>query len=176
MVRSAASIPSPQGGVKSHYAIPLAQKGWIGLYRISHNQRCMNLEDGMPRDGSVGKETFAKVEALTKKGKSKTEAFAQVASETGRNPGTVAANYYRVARANGTVKPRPTRRTTRSRTTDNARSVRRTARKSPANGSLDQLANDLVASVQALAAAVKAQDQEVADLRDRLDRVRKTLA
>ena len=130
----------------------------------------------MPRDGSIGKATFAKVEALTKKGKSKTEAFAQVASETGRNPGTVAANYYRVARANGAVKPRPKRRTTRSRAAANARSARRTARKTTANGRLDQLTNDLIASVQALAAAVKEQDQEVADLRDRLDRVRKTLA
>ena len=129
----------------------------------------------MPRDGSVGKVTFAKVEALTKKGKSKTEAFAQVASETGRNPGTVAANYYRIARANGTVKPRPKRRKA-GRTTGTLRSARRTARKTPANGSLDQLTNDLIASVQALAAAVKAQDQEVAELRDRLARVRKTLA
>src|SRR5690349_4045852 len=57
----------------------------------------------VPRDGSVGKETFEKVEALMKEGKSKTEAFAQVASETGKNAGTVSANYYRVARANGSV-------------------------------------------------------------------------
>jgi len=128
----------------------------------------------MPRDGSVGNETFAKVEALTKNGKSKAEAFAQVASETGRNPSTVAANYYRVARANGTVTPRPKRRKA-GRITGNPRSARRTARETPASGSLDQLTNDLIASVQALAAAVKAQDQEVAELRDRLKRVRKTL-
>ena len=60
----------------------------------------------MPRNGSVGKETFEQVEALVKQGKSKNEAIAQVASDTGRNTGTVSANYYRVARANGVVKPR----------------------------------------------------------------------
>jgi hypothetical protein len=74
------------------------------------------------------------------------------------------------------VKPRAKRRTTRSRTAANPGSVRRKPRTTAANGSLDQLANDLVASVQALAAAVKAQDKENADLRDRLDRARKTLA
>ena len=47
----------------------------------------------MPRNGSVGKETFEQVEALVKQGKSKTEAFAQIASDTGRNTGTVSANY-----------------------------------------------------------------------------------
>jgi hypothetical protein len=34
----------------------------------------------MPRDGSVGSETFEQVESLVKQGKSKTEAFAQIAS------------------------------------------------------------------------------------------------
>jgi hypothetical protein len=64
----------------------------------------------VPRDGSVGKETFDQVEALLKQGKSKSEAFAQVASDSGKNAGTVSANYYRVARVNGTVKPRGRRR------------------------------------------------------------------
>jgi hypothetical protein len=61
-------------------------------------------EDALARSGSVGKQIFEQVEALVKQGKSKTEAFAQIASDTGRNSGTVSANYYRVARASGTTK------------------------------------------------------------------------
>jgi hypothetical protein len=60
-----------------------------------------------PRDGSIGRETLAAVEALVKQGKTKSEAFKQIAEDTGKNSGTVAAAYYRVARLNGTVKPRP---------------------------------------------------------------------
>src|SRR4051812_6908212 len=60
----------------------------------------------VPRDGSVGKETFDQVEALVKQGKSKSDAFKQIASDSGRNVGTVSANYYRVARSSGAVKPR----------------------------------------------------------------------
>ena len=58
------------------------------------------------RDGSVGRDNFKQVEALLKQGKNKTEAFKQVAADTGKNSGTVAANYYRVARTKGAVKPR----------------------------------------------------------------------
>jgi hypothetical protein len=38
----------------------------------------------MARDGSVGRETFEQVTALLKQGKSKSEAFAQIASDTGK--------------------------------------------------------------------------------------------
>ena len=58
------------------------------------------------RDGSVGRDTFQRVEALVKTGKTKSAAFKQVAKDTGRNEGTVSANYYRVARTSGAVTPR----------------------------------------------------------------------
>src|SRR5438067_3121624 len=61
------------------------------------------------RDGSVGRDTFQRVEALVKTGKTKTEAFKQIAKDTGRNEGTVSANYYRVARTSGAVTPRQRR-------------------------------------------------------------------
>jgi methyl-accepting chemotaxis protein len=130
----------------------------------------------VPRDGSIGKETFDQVEALLKQGRSKTEAFAQIASDSGKNAGTVAANYYRVARANGSVKPRRRRRkaTTPARATT-ATASRRARQSSNGNGEIDRLTADLVSNVQALAKAMQAQSQEVSDLRQRLDGVRSLL-
>ncbi len=128
----------------------------------------------MPREGSIGKETFEQVEALTKQGKSKTEAFAQIASDTGRNQGTVSANYYRVARNNGAVKPRKRRSKTVTRS-PRPRGAATTRRAS--NGSeIDRLTSDLLKSVTALADAVKTQEVEVSSLRARLDGVRQAIS
>jgi hypothetical protein len=126
----------------------------------------------MARDGSVGKETFEQVEALLRQGKSKTEAFAQIASDTGRNAGTVSANYYRVARTNGAVKPRRRRRGSTKATsrTPGRRTAKATARRGSSD--IDRLAADLVKSVTALADAIKGQEAEVATLRSRLEGVR----
>src|SRR5207244_1186281 len=95
--------------------------------------------DKMARDGSVGRETFEQVTALLKQGKSKSEAFAQIASDTGRNAGTVSANYYRVARASGAVKPRKRRAKAAPVTVPRSReraaqSVSRRMRANPGNG------------------------------------------
>jgi hypothetical protein len=135
------------------------------------------------RDGSVGRDTFDQVEALVKAGKTKTEAFKQVAGDTGRNVGTVSANYYHVARASGAVKPRKRRskpaasRATRARRRA-AHSVRRPSSVGSGNGvnDVDQTVGQLVASVQALTEAVQAQDAEVRQLRGRLDGVRGLLS
>ena len=129
----------------------------------------------MPREGSVGKETFEQVEALVKQGNSKTEAFAQVASETGRNSGTVSANYYRVARATGAVKPRRRRRASTKATSRSPRT--RTARATTRRGAndIDRLAADVVKSVTTLAEAVKSQEAEVASLRTRLEGLRQAI-
>jgi len=128
----------------------------------------------MARDGAVGKATFEQVEALTKQGKSKTEAFAQIASDTGRNRGTVAANYYRVARASGAVKPRKRRaKATKTASTSRTSTSRGAAAR---NGSdITSLSNDLVKSVTALADAVKQQQAEVTALRVRLEGVREAI-
>jgi hypothetical protein len=131
------------------------------------------------RDGSVGRVTFQQVEALLKRGMTKSEAFKQVAADTGKNSGTVAANYYRVARANGAVKPRKVRAkaapsTARRGRQKTAQRVRRPSNFRSGNNaqSVDQIVGQLVASVQALTEAVKAQDAEVRELRGRLDGVR----
>jgi hypothetical protein len=131
------------------------------------------------RDGSVGRDTFDRVEALVKEGKTKTEAFKQIADATGKNSGTVAANYYRVARASGAVKPRKPRtkaapaRARRGRQRA-AQSVRRPSSVGSGNGGggVEQIVGQLVASVQALTEAVKSQDAEARELRGRLDELR----
>jgi hypothetical protein len=131
------------------------------------------------RDGSVGRDTFERVEALRKDGTSKKAAFTQIAADTGKNIGTVSANYYRVARANGTVNPRPRRKSgamARSRATIAlAAGGRRGRQNARGNGDVERLAADLVSKVEALARAMRAQSQEVADLRERLDGVRSLL-
>src|SRR5690242_11794732 len=63
----------------------------------------------MARPSVVGQEVYDRTNALVGEGKTRTEAFAQIAEERGAQPGTVAANYYRVARkASGPSKPRRT--------------------------------------------------------------------
>jgi hypothetical protein len=62
------------------------------------------------RDGSVGRETYQAVNKLVDGGKSRTEAIAAVAAERKQQEGTVSANYYRVARAQGKTPGRPATR------------------------------------------------------------------
>jgi hypothetical protein len=120
------------------------------------------------RDGSVGRETFQAVEALVKQGMSKTEAFKQVAADTGKKVGAVSANYYRVARASGAVKPR--KRTARRAPVQAARRATAPRRERPAGSDgVDQIVRQLTASVAALTEAVNAQDAEIGELRGRLD-------
>lgn len=53
--------------------------------------------------GSIGVEIFEQVEKLIDELKvGRTEAFRRLAQKTGRQQGTVAANYYRIARQRGT--------------------------------------------------------------------------
>ena len=128
----------------------------------------------MPRDGSVGKETFDQVEALVKQGKNKTEAFAQIAADTGRNSRTVSANYYRVARANGAVKASRRRAPNKATRATRKRAAQTTNHRGGASD-IDRLAADLVKSVAALAKAVKSQEAEVASLHSQLEGVRQAI-
>ena len=78
------------------------------------------------RPGRIGNDIFAMVQRLVAEQKTtRTGAFKRIADKTGRNEGTVAANYYRVARQRGvklkvrrrrgTAAPASTRRTIKSR-------------------------------------------------------------
>jgi hypothetical protein len=62
------------------------------------------------RRGGIGVEIFEQVEKLVSENQiGRTEAFRRLAAKTGRQQGTVAANYYRIARRRG-AKLAPRRR------------------------------------------------------------------
>jgi hypothetical protein len=131
----------------------------------------------MPRTGVIGEQIFEQVEKLVKGGMSRTDAFKKISADSGRREGTVAANYYRVARKRAGGSLRPRRRSgrrpaaaapTRTRT-------RRTTSASSGGGDIDALTRALVQNVQDLAAAMNAQAAEVKDLRSRLEQARSLL-
>ena len=129
----------------------------------------------MPRTGVIGEQIFAQVEKLEKGGMSRTDAFKKISADSGRREGTVAANYYRVARkrAGGSLRPRRKQRTRRAAA--RLRPPATSAAAASGNGDVDALTRSLVENVQALAAAMNAQAAEVKDLRSRLEGVRKLL-
>ena len=133
----------------------------------------------MPRSGEIGEQIFEQVEKLVAGGMNRTEAFAKISADSGRRAGTVAANYYRVARkrAGGSLRPRKKASGRKAAAGSAARSGARRGRAAAASAGsdIDALTKALVQNVQALADAVKAQAGEVSDLRKRLDGVKKLL-
>ncbi len=132
------------------------------------------------RSASSENETYDQVEKLVADGMNRTQAFAEISKQSGRQAGTVAANYYRVARkrAGGSLRKsrlraQAPRHRVQGRPTRGSGTRRRAA--ASGGGNIDALAAQLVASVEALAAAVKAQGAEVSELRSRLDGVKKLL-
>ncbi len=129
----------------------------------------------MPRSGEIGEKIFDDVEKLVAGGMNRSQAFAKISADTGRRAGTVAANYYRVARkrAGGSLRPRTTRAARKPRSTAPATRGRRAA--SSSGRDIDAIADELVRNIQDLAAAVKANSAETSELRARLDGVKKML-
>jgi hypothetical protein len=128
----------------------------------------------MPRSGVIGEQIYDQVEKLVADGMNRTQAFAEISKESGRQAGTVAANYYRVARkrAGGSVRKPRAARGSRS----DARTPGRTARRpAAASSDIEQIAAQLLANMEALTAALREQDAEVKELRSRLDGVKKLL-
>jgi hypothetical protein len=98
--------------------------------------------------GNIGQEIFAQVEKLVAEQEiPRLTAFKQLSQKTGRRVGTVAANYYRVARKSGAkLRRRKTRKLGRP-----AAAVQRTAgrgRKRSVGGRVGQLMQDLVTLVR----------------------------
>ena len=126
----------------------------------------------MPRKASIGPAVYQRVNELTAEGKSRTEAFQQVAQERGMNPGTVAANFYRIARSQSGAQPKLARAKASRRTASSTRRTR--ARRSPtrastsrpaaANGDLSALANQIGDLVQQLVHQVEDRDQRLRQL------------
>jgi hypothetical protein len=129
----------------------------------------------MPRTGVIGEQIFEQVEQLVKGGMSRTDAFKKISSDSGRREGTVAANYYRVARKRAGGSLRPRRRTGGRRAAGTSTRTRRSAAATSGGGDIDALTRSLVQNVQALAAAMNAQAAEVKDLKSRLERARSVL-
>ena len=129
----------------------------------------------MPRSGVIGEQIYDQVEKLVADGMNRTQAFAEISKESGRQAGTVAANYYRVARkrAGGSVrKPRAARGTRTAAPRSTGRAGRRAT---TGSGDIEQIAAQLGANMEALTAALREQDAEVKELRSRLDGVKKLL-
>ena len=120
----------------------------------------------MPRKATIGPAVYERVNELVSDGRSRTEAFAQIAQERSSRPGTIAANYYRTARSQGASSGR--RRTTRARRSSAPRarasttSARQAARAQ--DGDIAQLANQISDLVQQLVRQVQERDQRIREL------------
>jgi hypothetical protein len=126
----------------------------------------------MPRTATIGPAVYQRVNELVTEGKTRTEAFAQVGQERDQQPGTVSANYYRVARSMGRTET--TRRRRRRATTAQAASPARRGTRSgragrrPAatastgtGGDLNALASQIADLTQQLVRQIEKRDAEI---------------
>src|SRR4249919_3079365 len=112
----------------------------------------------MPRTATIGPAIFEQVNKLVADGKSMTEAFAQIARERKSRPGTVSANYYRIARQQGQGRTRsatPSRRAGGSNRSATQRRVSSAQRgrhngRTGSDGDLASLAKHIAALTQEL--------------------------
>ena len=119
----------------------------------------------MPRKATIGPAVYERVNQLVAEGKSRTEAFTQIAQERSSRPGTIAANYYRTARSQGASGGR--RRSTRTRRSTAAKpraaaAPRATSRAQ--DGDIGVLANQISDLVQQLVRQVQERDQRIREL------------
>jgi hypothetical protein len=126
--------------------------------------------------GSKGEEIFGRVNALTaNEGINRSQAFERIAESSGSRPGTVAANYYRVARKRGGEGIQSRSRGGRSVTSASARG--QGGRRS-SSGHASQLIRDAERALSALVELARSNDQRIAELERenrRYEEVRKIL-
>ena len=115
--------------------------------------------------GSVGNEIFDQVEKLmAEEGLSRTNAFQRLSEMTGRRAGTVAANYYRVARQRGAeLQPRAPRGSRSGGGGGTRRAPRRRA--AAPSGDVEAALQRAMDSIQELAGLVRSQQREMDELR-----------
>lgn len=113
-----------------------------------------------PAKGGIAEAIFAEVQQMTAGGAmSKSDAFEAISTRTGRRAGTVAANYYRIARKRGvTLEPRGRRGPGRPKGSGGKGA-----------GDADAVLARLQDAVRDLARLVRAQDAELARLREQAD-------
>jgi hypothetical protein len=115
---------------------------------------------GAPR-GGIAEAIFAEVEQMTAGGAmSKSDAFEAISARTGRRAGTVAANYYRIARKRG-VALEPRVRRGPGRPTGSGRG--------PGGGDAEAIIARLEGAVKDLATLLRSQDAELTRLREQAD-------
>ena len=120
--------------------------------------------------GNIGNEIFEQVEKIiAEEGLSRTNAFQRLSEMTGRRAGTVAANYYRVARQRGaTLQPRAPRGSKTRRAAPAARTSG-----GGGGGDADAALSRAMDSLQELAGIVRSQEKELATLRAQVQQVEK---
>lgn len=120
--------------------------------------------DGAPR-GGIADAIFAEVEQMTAGGAmSKSDAFAAISARTGRRAGTVAANYYRIARKRGVLLEPRVRRSP-------GRSAGRTNQ--TVTGDAGPVLRRLEEAVAELATLVRDQQGEITRLREQSEQFEK---
>jgi hypothetical protein len=123
--------------------------------------------------GNIGNEIFEQVERMVaEEGLTRTQAFQKLSEQTGRRAGTVAANYYRVARQRGApLQPRRRRGGARG-------PARAGGRRRAATGNVDAALARATEAIRELEAIVRSQERELASLREQaavVDQLQKVL-
>jgi hypothetical protein len=123
--------------------------------------------------GNIGNEIFEQVEKIVaEEGLTRTQAFQKLSEQTGRRAGTVAANYYRVARQRGApLQPRRRRGGARG-------PARGGGRRRAGGGNVDAALARATEAIRELEAIVRSQERELASLREQaavVDQLRRTL-
>jgi hypothetical protein len=129
----------------------------------------MSDEDqSVQQRGNIGNEIFEQVEKIIQdEGLSRTNAFQRLSELTGRRAGTVAANYYRVARQRGAALQPRARRGSKSRPAASR------ASSGGGGGGADAALSRAMESLQELAGIVRQQDKELTALRAQVEQVDK---
>ena len=118
----------------------------------------------MPRKATIGPAVYERVNQLVAEGKTRTEAFTQIAGERSSRPGTIAANYYRTARSQSSGGGGGRRRSTRTRRAPARRTPAAAAAASTADGDIGALARQIGDLVQQLVAQVQERDRRLREL------------
>lgn len=114
--------------------------------------------------GRIGVEIFEEVERIMRdEGLTRTQAFQRISEESGRRAGTVAANYYRVARQRGAaLQPRKSRGGRRGRGRGRAGAT-----------DIESALDNAKSALEELSSAVRRQEQELSQLREQSDQFEK---
>ena len=126
----------------------------------------------MARTATIGPAIFEQVNKLVADGKSRTEAFTQIARERKSRPGTVSANYYRVARQQGQGRKGGATRTRRADGSTSSATQRRVSSaqrgrhngRTSSDGDLASLANQIAGLTQELLRRVEERDRRIREL------------